>query len=428
MSDKENEMDVDEAGMSDESSAEMSKEAIEQQVMIDIRKKQDKMDELEENPCLLGNSGSNIKSKVLGLIPKYKDMKHHLTENPAIAFQEGELARTGTVLAVTHGLNVLNQNKKIDFKLLSNRIKENAHVPRDFLNKGSWRDLYQELDAMYILKQSRGLTFTNGSLQFVQKPEETFATLDLKEAARVSRKRAMDMNQTFSELRRANTTATQEMLESIKVKRYSNVDGEDDIMMEAREEGEPEANRDEIEQARILKILLDHFKEECVVEEDENGVKKAVGEPLFYWECVMSDSFAETVENMFYLSFLLKLKVIVCWESVDYNAVVMVPDYDAIRESKFAKGQKKRNKITQRLTDATAMERSRGLLQEAIKSFDKLTRKYGRSTEAGGHRELSKQCAPSLNLEDWHNFVSHFRSQDPNWRKKIRSRTKPEGR
>ena len=46
----------------------------------------------------------------------------------------------------------------------------------------------------------------------------------------------------------------------------------------------------------------------------ENG--KFVGEPLFYWECVMSDSFAETVENMFYLSFLLKLKVIVCWVSL----------------------------------------------------------------------------------------------------------------
>ena len=62
MSDKENEMDVDEAETSDHpgTSGEMSKEAIEQQVMIDIRKKQDKMDELEENPCLLGQSGSNV--------------------------------------------------------------------------------------------------------------------------------------------------------------------------------------------------------------------------------------------------------------------------------------------------------------------------------------------------------------------------------
>ena len=65
--------------------------------------------------------------------------------------------------------------------------------------------------------------------------------------------------------------------------------------------------------------MLDHFKDECFSEEDENGVKKAVGEPLFYWECVMSDSFAETVENMFYLSFLLKLKVIVCWVSLKLN-------------------------------------------------------------------------------------------------------------
>merc|ERR1712142_865095 len=248
---------------------------------------------------------------------------------------------------------------------------------------------------MYILKQSRGLTFTNGGLEFVKNPEDTFANADLKEATRLSRKRATDMNQTFTELRQSNTTATQEMLDKLKVKRYSNVDGADDVMMEAREEGEPEANRDELEQARILKVLLCYFKEMCTT---ENG--KFVGEPLFYWECVMSDSFAETVENMFYLSFLLKLKVIVCWESADYNAVVMVPDYDAIRESKFAKGgHKKRNKITQRLTDHVASGRSRELLVEAKESFDKLTRKYGRSTEAGGHRELSKQCAPSLNFE-----------------------------
>ena len=63
---------------------------------------------------------------------------------------EGELARTGTVLAVTHGLNVLNQNKKIDFKVLSNRIKDNAYVRRDFLNKASWRDLYQELGTSFV--------------------------------------------------------------------------------------------------------------------------------------------------------------------------------------------------------------------------------------------------------------------------------------
>ena len=47
---------------------------------------------------------------------------------------------------------------------------------------------------MYILKQSRGLTFTNGGLEFVKNPEDTFANADLKEATRLSRKRATDMN------------------------------------------------------------------------------------------------------------------------------------------------------------------------------------------------------------------------------------------
>ena len=33
-------------------------------------------------------------------------------------------------------------------------------------------------------------------------------------------------------------------------------------------------------------------------------------EPIFFWEFVISDSYCETVENIFYLSFLVKLKVI----------------------------------------------------------------------------------------------------------------------
>ena len=75
----------------------------------------------------------------------------------------------------------------------------------------------------------------------------------------------------------------------------------------------------------------------------ENGEDQ----PLLYWDYVLSDSFAETIENMFYFSFLLKLEVIEFWWSNDYQQLLFVPNFDIIDKSKFgvraAAKNKKRN-------------------------------------------------------------------------------------
>ena len=58
-------------------------------------------------------------------------------------------------------------------------------------------------------------------------------------------------------------------------------------------------------------------------------------QPLPFWEVMISDKYYETVENLFYMSLLARLKIIKIWESEDYNSVVFVPDYDVLAKSKF---------------------------------------------------------------------------------------------
>ena len=58
---------------------------------------------------------------------------------------------------------------------------------------------------------------------------------------------------------------------------------------------------DEREQIRLLEAILAIWK-------SYEGQ-----EPLYFWEIVISDSYSETVENMFYMTFLSKLNLIYIW-------------------------------------------------------------------------------------------------------------------
>ena len=91
-------------------------------------------------------------------------------------------------------------------------------------------------------------------------------------------------------------------------------------------------NRDENEQRRILQIFLQF------VNQNED--------PLSYWELVISDSFSETIENIFYVSFLLKEGVLVVFESEEWAYEIVVPDYDRIEnKSKWSRKSAAANKI-----------------------------------------------------------------------------------
>ena len=113
-------------------------------------------------------------------------------------------------------------------------------------------------------------------------------------------------------------------------------------------------NHDEREQSRILKLICREFQVvwksiiKVLIKYVQTGFETKNDQPLSYWDYVLSDSFAETIENMFYFSFLLKLEVIEFWFSKDYEQLVFVPNFDIIDESKFglrkeAQKNKKRN-------------------------------------------------------------------------------------
>ena len=107
-------------------------------------------------------------------------------------------------------------------------------------------------------------------------------------------------------------------------------------------------NQDEKEQARILKFLCTEFQVSVIllvsIMASQTGFKNSNDEPFAYWDYVLSDSFAETVENMFYFSFLFKLQVIEMWFSDEYRNLLFVPNFDMIDESKFGRRTATKNK------------------------------------------------------------------------------------
>ena len=66
---------------------------------------------------------------------------------------------------------------------------------------------------------------------------------------------------------------------------------------------ETTVNRDTAFQKNMIEIILQSFEDDD--EHDE----------FDYWECVIGEEFSHTVENIFYMSFLLKEDIITAWVS-----------------------------------------------------------------------------------------------------------------
>jgi len=201
-----------------------------------------------------------------------------------------------------------------------------------------------------------------------------------------------------------------------RIKKDEPLDGEETA---GRTDAEIETNRDENEQKRLLQHLLMRWQ---LVNGETDGIEPA--EPIFYWEFVISDSYSETVENIFYLSFLIKLKVIRFSDCEDYNAISMAPDYDEIRKSKFGTEGKAKKRSRVKYEASPALLSS---TQKLLKRWDKESadlKKEKQSDEVGGAKEISRQGSVTIDIPSWEEWVNYFKHKDApeSWTKMIPSR------
>ena len=162
----------------------------------------------------------------------------------------------------------------------------------------------------------------------------------------------------------------------------------------------------EQEQKRLLKEMLKYFAETT---DDE---------PLYYWECVISDDYAETIENIYNLSHIFKEKVLKIWDSSHYDAVVMIPDYEAISHSKF--GSQGKNKNNSRLTYKRAkLEKMQVLDQLFEEEIQKIkVHEENKQLDAahfpGGSGNLCSWGHFNITIPEWEEYVAHFRESRNN--------------
>lgn len=146
-------------------------------------------------------------------------------------------------------------------------------------------------------------------------------------------------------------------------------------------DGEAVVNRDEREQARILRTICDSFVNQHPDEETDP-------QPISYWAFIMSDDYAETVENAFYMSFLVKLEVIQLWHSAEFDDVVFVPAFETIDKSKFgtksAQAHRKKDIAAYKKMSTHVRQASLKLLEEKRATDDKLRQKNERHIERSG--------------------------------------------
>ena len=77
---------------------------------------------------------------------------------------------------------------------------------------------------------------------------------------------------------------------------------------------ETTVNRDTAFQKNMIEIILESFEDPS----NEHA-------PFDYWESVIGEEFSHTVENIFYMSFLLKEDIITAWVSFGYSGA-RLPD------------------------------------------------------------------------------------------------------
>lgn len=292
-------------------------------------------------------------------------------------------------------------------------LENNCSIHGD-LTSDEWIRLGTEIRTDFEMKDEDNVGFDLllRTFESVENPENTFASVDITQMSQLAKKQSKTLDQTITQMSGYDEERRQAELTTIKRERAYRSDDREGEEQHIQEDNEAESNRDEREQKRLLELLLRHWRA-------ING-----HEPFFYWECVISDSFSETMENIFYLSFLLKLGVIVAWESADYNAVVMVPDYEAIKHSKF--GSESKEKKTKRFraryeVDKILLKTTKAFEQHYNSHYAEMKKKHERSKDVGGSRELSRQGSVSLSVEEWEDWFAFLstpeRNLDGPWQK-----------
>lgn len=136
----------------------------------------------------------------------------------------------------------------------------------------------------------------------------------------------------------------------------------------------------------MIEIILESFEED-----DEHDV-------FWYWDCVIGEEFSHTVENIFYMSFLLKEDIITAWIDPESGEVCFVPNYEKLAKSKFDgkynKGGNGRERNKNRVRckkDEASVQAADGMLKKAQATFAKLNEKKRESRKnlsKGGNQGL----------------------------------------
>ena len=158
---------------------------------------------------------------------------------------------------------------------------------------------------------------------------------------------------------------------------------------------------DEKNQHRIMVCLLDLWesREQC-------------SHPFFYWDVVISDTFAKTIANIFYLSIIIRLKCLVIWDEPEYDAIVMVPDYEAIKGSKFGCSCF-RSRETKPSRDLFHLNEILLLNVDTMKALLQSENQLDQTTaNFGGQANLSSVGVISITFDDWESWFIYFKDRD----------------
>lgn len=199
-------------------------------------------------------------------------------------------------------------------------------------------------------------------------------------------------------------------------------------------QGDTESTNDAMEQLRILKTFLAEFqwKEKCC---SENGVRLEDQEPVLYWEFVCVKDYSETIENIFYLSFLIKDDTIVIFNDKNYGLTALAPNYKRLGDAKCKFSWKHNSVLKKYIPNEANIEYAKNFVDHSNKHAAELKQKYVMDrnyVEYGGHPLLSKVSHVHLNQNVHANYVKFFEERaaknGANWKPTLRRKEKDDAK